>query len=412
VALTDAWLKANVGKPREKVLEKADRDGLSVRISRKGKIVYQLRYRFSGKPARLDLGSYPLLSLRDARDEAQRLRARHEQGENPSVVRRVERQAVVAMPTYEALFRDWMAKVGHAKKGHAEIQRSFELHVFPKVGTLPADQITLHSWLELLEPLAALVPGIAERVLSNAKETYWWGIKRQLVTANPLANLDGRSDLNIERNEQVRPLADRELWYIWQALTRSRLSLKSRLIMLLCLAYACRWGELRKAKKSDFDFVSKVWTVPAENHKNGWRTGRPLIRPILPHTEELLRQAFALSGDSDLVFLSDRTGKMLGVSAQTTWTYEIQRWVFRHCGVVMNHWTLHDFRATARTKFSEFTQPHVAEKMVGHKLAGVWELYDRYAYVDEQAAAYGQWWAMLQRIVGSDPESLSPTVKA
>ncbi len=41
--LTEVWLKANNGKPRDKVTEIADRDGMSVRISPKGKIVFQLR---------------------------------------------------------------------------------------------------------------------------------------------------------------------------------------------------------------------------------------------------------------------------------------------------------------------------------------------------------------------------------
>jgi integrase len=412
VALTDAWLKAQAGKTRDKVEEKADRDGLSVRISRKGKIVFQLRYRLAGKPARVDLGSYPATSLKDARDEAVRLRGQHEKGEDPRIVKKVERQAIAGAPTFEALFRDWIAKAGIKKKDHADILRSFELHVFPRVGDLPANRITLHAWLDLLEDLAARIPSIAERVLTNAKQCYWWGIKRKLVTENPLASLDGRSDLNIERNERVRPLADRELWYIWHAMMNSRLSGKNKLMMMLCLAYSCRWSEVRLAEKAHVDFNGKVWTVPPENHKNGWRTGKPIIRPLLPHTEDMFRQAFALSGDSKFVFISGRTGKVLAPSSQTSWTYEIQRWVWRHCNVVMQHWTLHDFRATARTKFSKLTQPHVAEKMVGHKLAGVWELYDRYGYLEEQAEAYAMWWSIVQQITAADPATLPATVEA
>lgn len=62
MALTEVWLKANNGKARDKVEEIADRDSMSVRISPKGKIVFQLRYRFAGKAERLDLGTYPHMS--------------------------------------------------------------------------------------------------------------------------------------------------------------------------------------------------------------------------------------------------------------------------------------------------------------------------------------------------------------
>jgi len=43
MALSEAWLKANNGKEREAVELVADRDSMSVRISPKGKIVFQLR---------------------------------------------------------------------------------------------------------------------------------------------------------------------------------------------------------------------------------------------------------------------------------------------------------------------------------------------------------------------------------
>jgi len=57
MALSDAWLKANSNKPREALGEFADRDGLGVRVTPKGKIVFQLRYRYDGKHSRVDLGS-------------------------------------------------------------------------------------------------------------------------------------------------------------------------------------------------------------------------------------------------------------------------------------------------------------------------------------------------------------------
>ena len=85
----------------------------------KGKITFQLRYRYDGKPRRLDLGSYPLMSLKEARTEAQRLRARHEQGHDPQVVRLLEKQAIVKADSVEQLFRQWYeAYCQKNKKGH------------------------------------------------------------------------------------------------------------------------------------------------------------------------------------------------------------------------------------------------------------------------------------------------------
>ncbi|MEO6625505.1 MAG: Arm DNA-binding domain-containing protein [Burkholderiaceae bacterium] len=43
-----AWLKANSNKARPALAEFSDRDGLGVRVTPKGKIVFQLRYRYDG----------------------------------------------------------------------------------------------------------------------------------------------------------------------------------------------------------------------------------------------------------------------------------------------------------------------------------------------------------------------------
>ena len=74
MALTDSYLRSVLGREHEKVFEKADRDGLSVRVSKKGKVVFQMRYMFAGKQRRVDIGSYPSLGLREARDEILKIR--------------------------------------------------------------------------------------------------------------------------------------------------------------------------------------------------------------------------------------------------------------------------------------------------------------------------------------------------
>ena len=200
MALTETWLKANYKKLRDKALEKTDRDGLSIRLSPKGKITYTLRYQHAGKAGRVDLGSYPLMSLKEARIETQRLKKQLEQGHNPKTVRLLEKQAIAAAESLSGLFYLWYeAYCVHNKKGHHEVKRSFEIHVFPKLGKLPAEKISLHAWLEILEELAPSKPAITERLLVNAKQLYRFGVKRRLLASNPLSDIYAKSDLNIQK---------------------------------------------------------------------------------------------------------------------------------------------------------------------------------------------------------------------
>ena len=159
MAITDSWLRANNGRTREVREEKTDRDGLSVRATPNGKLVFQMRYRYNGKAKRLDIGTYPFISLKEARKENQRLKGQLEKGHDPKNIRFLEKQANMEVETFEEFFRQWYEKYCKKnKKHHFEILRTYELYVFPKLGKLPADKITLHTWINLLEDLAEKLP--------------------------------------------------------------------------------------------------------------------------------------------------------------------------------------------------------------------------------------------------------------
>lgn len=403
MALSDTWLKANCGKPREKTEVRADRDGLSVRLSPKGKATFQIRYRYGGQPKRLDLGSYPLMGLKDARLESQRLRAKLEQGYDPRVVRQVEQQAIITADSLEQLFQQWyQAYCVKNKKGHREVLRSFDLYVVPVIGGLPAREVTLHQWLDLLEHRAQVTPAIAERILTNAKQMYKWALRRRLVDQNPLSDIQASHDLQIKKVSTSRTLNDEEIRMMWLAADQSRMAPKNKLFLKLCLFYGCRNGELRLSEKSHFDLQGQVWTVPAENHKLGKMTGKGLVRPIVPEVLPLLEEAFSLSGRGKYLFNNSGTSVPMGKSAPLALPYNVQQWLRKNHDYHMPHWSVHDLRRTARTNFSELTEPHVAEIMLGHKLPGHWQVYDHYDYLKEQATAYGRWWARLMDITGQD----------
>lgn len=403
MALSDTWLKANCGRLREKTEVRADRDGLSVRLSPKGKATFQIRYRYDGQPKRLDLGSYPLMGLKDARLESQRLRAKLEQGYDPRVVRQVEQQAIITADSLEQLFQQWyQAYCVKNKKGHREVLRSFGLYVVPVIGRLPARDVTLHQWLDLLEKRAQVTPAIAERILTNAKQMYKWALRRRLVDQNPLSDIQASHDLQIKKVATSRTLNAEEIRMMWLAADQSRMAPKNRLFLKLCLFYGCRNGELRLSEKSHFDFQAQVWTVPAENHKLGQMTGKGLVRPIVPEVLPLIDEAFSLSGRGKYLFNNSGTSVPMGKGAPLALPYNVQQWLRKNHDYHMPHWSVHDLRRTARTNFSELTEPHVAEIMLGHKLPGHWQVYDHYDYLKEQAAAYGRWWARLMDITGQD----------
>lgn len=395
MALSDKALRAMLGKEFEKVQVKGDRDGLSARISCKGKITFQFRYRWDGKGERVDIGTYPATSLKEARDEAIRLRGELERNRNPRLLKQLTRAAAFTPVTVEDVIRDWYGKYCVAnKKAHGEIIRSFELYIFPEIGKVPNEDATIHIWLNVLEPLAKRSPAIAERLLINTKQAHRWAVRRKLTTSTPLNDLR-LADLNIAKAARERVLTEAEIVTIFRAMEASRLAPKYQLLVKLCLLFACRCGELSHAEKTHFDLGNMLWIIPPTHHKTGKTTKKPLVRPIVPEAAEMLQGLFTLAGASQYLIPKEGSNKPVGRSTLSDIPTYIRQAARRHLKTELEHWTLHDLRRTARTNFSELTDPHVAEIMLGHKLPGVWQVYDRHGYIEEQRRAYALWWARV-----------------
>lgn len=182
----------------------------------------------------------------------------------------------------------------------------------------------------------------------------------------------------------------------------SRIHIKYQLLVKLCLLFACRSGELAFAERSHFNLDAMVWTIPPEFHKTGASSGKPIIRPIIPEAAEMLEELFKLNVKSRYLIRKENADEPVGRSTLSDIPEYIRIAAKRHLDKDLAHWTLHDLRRTARTNFSKFTEPHIAEIMLGHKLPGVWQVYDRSDYLDEQRRAYALWWAKIESLVYGD----------
>lgn len=398
MAITDSWLKANHKKARPKPEEKADGEGLSVRASATGKLVFQMRYRWQGKPARLDLGSYPTMSLKQARVRLIEMKGALAEGRDPRQVMLEQRLVYTDEYTLEKIFMKWYEEYCLREKVSApEILRSFELHVFPKLGDHAAERIPTYIWSELLEDLRDDVPTIAVRILLNAKQMYRWANRRRLLTSNPLSDFSAKEDLGVVKKTRGRALSDEEIEAFFLALRSTRMYEANKLYVCLCLILGCRNGELRQLRPhEDIDFEQGIWTIPLERSKTRKSSGQIVRRALIPPVIELMKQAMSMSASPDLMFATF-SGKEMSDRSTLCWPTRIQIRAER-LGRKMDHWTLHDLRKTARTNFSPLVPVHVAELMLGHSIKGVHGVYDYHDYLDEQRAAYTAWYEKLKPI--------------
>ena len=377
MALADSWLRGNNGKPYEGQSEVTDGDGLSVRISPKGLITFQVRHMRDGKQVRTSLGRYPSMTLKEARIRAAEIKE--------GLVSTSENDE----PTPLVLFNEWFEKyvMRECREGTQNNYRYTFSAAKNRLPDRPVDKITQDMWLSYFDSISERAPGVARSVITGLKACFNWHIRRGRIKPPCMMSLRAR-DVGAPPKTGDRVLTIPEVAKIWKEIESSRASAANKIIHLLCLIYGCRLTEARTVRYCDLDWESMVWTVPAEISK----TGRPIRRPITSIGEELFKRGIMTSNSKIYLF----PGQIEDTPVEL---HSCNRLISRlRAKIGIPHWRIHDARRTLSTRLSEVgVMPHITEVMLGHTLIGVMAVYNKHDWLTDQAAGYEQWWGLISK---------------
>lgn len=377
MALADSWLRGINGKPYDGQSEVTDGDGLSVRISPKGLITFQVRHMRDGKQVRTSLGRYPSMTLKEARIRAAEIKE--------GLVSTSENDE----PTPLVLFNEWFEKyvMRECREGTQNNYRYTFSAAKNRLPDRPVDKITQDMWLSYFDAISERAPGVARSVITGLKACFNWHIRRGRIKPPCMMSLRAR-DVGAPPKTGDRVLTIPEVAKIWKEIESSRASAANKIIHLLCLIYGCRLTEARTVRYCDLDWESMVWTVPAEISK----TGRPIRRPITSIGEELFKRGIMTSNSKIYLF----PGQIEDTPVEL---HSCNRLISRlRAKIGIPHWRIHDARRTLSTRLSEVgVMPHITEVMLGHTLIGVMAVYNKHDWLTDQAAGYEQWWGLISK---------------
>ena len=147
-SLTDLFIQSCRCEPGRALTEYRDSNlrGLELRVSAKGTKAWRLQYtrRTDGKRRALPLGTYPALSLKDARALAKAYQGRIEDTEkraDPAA----KVQSIRRAETFAEVAAEWIERHAMPNKGARTLRddRSMlERHILPVVGNMKAVEIT------------------------------------------------------------------------------------------------------------------------------------------------------------------------------------------------------------------------------------------------------------------------------
>ncbi len=149
--LSDAAI--NKAKPKDKEHHLYDGDGLYIAITPTGGKLWRMKYYFEGKERRIHFGSYPEISLADARQRRFEARQLLVKGIDPGAVKKAMKEARNAdAETFEVIAHEWHQKyINEWTSGHAvTIMSRLNRDIFPYIGSMPILNIKAADVLKVL----------------------------------------------------------------------------------------------------------------------------------------------------------------------------------------------------------------------------------------------------------------------
>jgi integrase len=271
-----------------------------------------------GTSREMGLGSFAVISLDEAREQAADARRLRHQGIDPIEARREAKQTAaleksktlkfkVAATAYIAAHR-----AGWKNKKHAEQwTRTLETYAYPTIGEVSVQAIDTALVMKVIEPIWSAKTETATRVRGRIESVLDWATVRGYRRGENPARWRGHLDHLLPARSKVRKvehfpaLPYGELAGFLVAL-RGEEGVAARALEYSILT-AARTSEIIGAPWDEVSTSEKLWTIPADRIKADRDHRVPLSKRALAILEEVKK----IRGEGDFVFPGGKPGKSL-----------------------------------------------------------------------------------------------------
>jgi integrase len=400
VELTDAFVRALKPPARGRIdLRDTLVPCLTLRITHNGTATWSVQARTrDGKRTRPSLGTWPVVGIRKARQQARLMLADIAHGGDPAADKRqarIERQARAALPTVAEALAAWR---GHkaatwSPRYAAEVERLCGRFIEPVLGQRVLCETARTDWVGMIVKQRAKRPSTATWLYQIASAFLGHAEAHGLIPTFPLPRR-GLSAIAPKGAARQRTLDDDELRQVW--LASAQLAPKARCFARLLIMTACRVSEAAGIAAGELDLKGQTWTIPSERAKS-----RRAI--TLPLDALLLAELTAVSPEGETAPDYHLLGAFRGSGLQGI--SGVKRRLDRYAALE-TPWVLHDLRRSARTGLARLgVDAAHAEAALNHigARSALERTYNVHRYETEIVAALTAWQRHVAGLVGETP---------
>lgn len=384
-------------KPKAKPYKLTDEKGLLLLVQPSGGMLWRFKFRIDGRDGagnpkkvekKLSLGTYPEVSLKDARDLRDDARALLAKGIDPAEKKRrdIHTAKVSAANSFSSVAQSYIDKC--KREGRAEAtttKQEWLLKLLERgIGQRPVSEIEPFEMLEAVRKYESTGrTEAAHRALQFSSQVFRFAIANQLAATDPTRDLRGALTSH-KAKHHAAILEPKKAGELLRAIDGYEGSPVTKFALRLSALVFVRPGELRQAEWAEIDMEAAVWRIPGDKMKGRLEH----VVPLATQSLALLDQLRGLTGDGRYVFPSIRTYAR-PMSENTV------NGALRRLGYTGDEMTAHGFRAMASTLLNESGKwsADAIERALAHKdKDAVRAAYHRGAHWQERVEM-AQWWA-------------------
>lgn len=300
--LTD--LKCRTAKPAAKRFCLTDSEGLYLEVLPSHAKQWRMKYRFQGKERRVTLGSYPQITLVEARKRRESIKDQIASGTDPELakLKKLQLDGFVDSPTFTIVAKEWHdGNTPTWDDRYAKtVMHRLEKYVFDDLGSYPIKLLKPLSVLACLRKIDGTAPDMARRIKQIISAVFKYAIATGCVENDVTYGLE--LALKKYKKGHFAAIDLEELPDLLVALHnhKPRLHHQTFLLIKLMLLTFCRTGELIQARWKEINMEKALWIIPAERMK----MRNPHLVPLSKQALAILTELQQMNGKREYIFPS------------------------------------------------------------------------------------------------------------
>ncbi len=284
--------------------------GLIIRVTANGQKTFQLYQKHQGRPVRVTLGTFPDMTIENARRDATKAKGALAGGDNPNVTKNRLRKEI----TLKQLFDLYMERYSKVEKkswkyDEREINKFLSQWFNRKISDISKYEIkTLHLRLRENNGLYQ-ANRMLERIRSMFNKAIEWGWEG----VNPTQGIK-----KFKEKSRDRYILPNEMPLLLRALDEEHNEV-ARDYIYISLFTGARKTNVMQMRWEEVDWHNKTWRIPDS------KSGEPITIPLSMKAEEILERRLKSSNANPWVFPSETSKQGHLVDPKKAWIRIKQR---------------------------------------------------------------------------------------